>query len=103
MSYDVSQREREIGIRMALGADRRTVLSLVLRGGVRMAARGIVAGAALTFALARVAGGLLFGVSPHDPPTYLGLAALLMSMAVAAAYVPARRATALDALRTLRG
>jgi ABC-type antimicrobial peptide transport system permease subunit len=87
---------------MALGADRRAVLGLVLRGGVRMAALGVAAGAALAFLLARVAGGLLVGVSPHDPLTYVGLAALLMGMAGAAAYVPARRATALDALSSRR-
>ena len=73
-----------------------------LRGGVRMAALGVAAGAALAFLLARVAGGLLVGVSPHDPLTYVGLAALLMGMAGAAAYVPARRATALDALSSRR-
>jgi putative ABC transport system permease protein len=102
MSYDVSQREREIGIRMALGADRGAVLALVLRGGARMAAAGVAAGAALAFVLARIAGGLLFGVTSYDPLTYLGLAALLIGMAIAAAYLPARRATALKPLDALR-
>jgi len=102
MSCDVSQREREIGIRMALGADRGAVLALVLRGGARMAAAGVAAGAALAFVLARIAGGLLFGVASYDPFTYVGLAALLMGMAIAAAYLPARRATALKPLDALR-
>ena len=69
MSYNVSQRAREIGIRMALGADRRAVLGLVLRAGLKMAALGVVAGALIAFGFARVAGGLLFGVSPYDPLT----------------------------------
>ena len=102
MAYDVSQRTREIGIRMALGANRRAVLGLVLRGGLRMAGLGVIAGAALAFAITRLARGLLFGVSPHDPVTYLGLAVVLLGLAAAAAYVPARRATALDPLRSLR-
>jgi predicted permease len=102
MSYDVSQRAREIGIRMALGADRRSVLALVLRGSVWMASIGVLVGAVLAFILARIAGGLLFGVTPHDPVTYAALAAVLIGMAVAAAYLPARRATALKPLDALR-
>ena len=94
LSYDVSQRSREIGIRIALGADRSGVIWLVMRGGVRMAAGGIAAGALAALAAARIAGGLLFGVSPTDPVTYAGLAAVLLAAAAGAAYVPARRATA---------
>jgi ABC-type antimicrobial peptide transport system permease subunit len=103
MAYDVSQRSREIGIRMALGADRRAVLGLVLRGGLTMAVVGVAAGAVIAFTLARIAGGLLYGIAPFDPLTYALLAALLLGLAVAASYVPARRATAIDALVTLRG
>jgi putative ABC transport system permease protein len=102
MAYDVSQRAREIGIRMALGADRQAVLGLVLGGGLKMAALGVAVGAGLALAMARVAGGLLFGVSPHDPLTYAGLAAVLLVLAVAAAYLPARRATLVNPLETLR-
>ena len=102
IAYDVSQRSREIGIRMALGADRHAVLGLVMRGGVRVAAAGIVAGAAIALGLARVASGLLFGVDAYDPPTYVGLAAVLLGFAAAAAYVPARRATAVDPVSSLR-
>jgi putative ABC transport system permease protein len=102
MAYDVSQREKEIGIRMALGADRRAVLGLVLRGGLQMAAVGVLAGALPAFASARIASGLLFGVSPHDALTYGGPGALLVGMAAAAAYLPARRATALSPVVALR-
>ena len=87
---------------MALGANRHAVLGLVLRGGLKMAALGVVGGAIMAFGLARLAGGLLFGVSPYDPLTYVGLATVLLGLAVAAAYVPARRATALDPLTALR-
>jgi putative ABC transport system permease protein len=102
LSYDVSQRAKEIGIRMALGADRRAVLGLVLRGGLGMAALGVTAGAALASGIAHIADGLLFGVSAYDPATYIGLAMLLWVSAVAAAYVPARRATVLDPVTSLR-
>jgi ABC-type antimicrobial peptide transport system permease subunit len=87
---------------MALGADRHAVLGLVLRGGLQMAAVGVAAGAVLAMILARLAGNLLFAVSPYDPTTYVFLAALLLAFAVAAAYLPARRATAMNPLETLR-
>jgi len=103
IAYDVSQRAREISIRMALGADRHAVLGLVMRGGVRTAMLGIVVGAVLAFGLARVASGLLFGVAAHDPTTYVSLAIVLLGFAGAAAYIPARRATALDPISSLRG
>jgi hypothetical protein len=90
LAYDVSQRKREIG---TLGADRDAVLRLVMGGGLRMAMLGVAIGAAIAFGLARVASGLLFGVAAVDPPTYGGLAILLLGLAAAAAYVPARRAT----------
>jgi putative ABC transport system permease protein len=69
---------------------------------VTMAALGVVAGAAIAYGFARAASGLLFGVSPYDPFTYVRLAAMLLGLAVAAAYLPARRATALDPLASLR-
>jgi hypothetical protein len=86
MSYDVSQRRREIGIRIALGAEPHSVLALVLGAGLKMAALGIVAGALIAFGFARAADGLLFGVTPYDPLTYVGLATILLGLAVAAAY-----------------
>jgi putative ABC transport system permease protein len=74
-----------------------------MRGGVGVAAAGIVAGAAIAFGLARVASGLLFGVAAFDPATYVVLAVVLLGFAAAAAYVPARRATAVDPVSSLRG
>jgi putative ABC transport system permease protein len=102
MTYDVSERAREIAIRMALGAGRGAVLALVVRDGVWMATLGIVAGGALAFGAARLAAGLLFGVSPHDPATYAALALVLIALATAAAYLPARRATRVNPVETLR-
>ena len=102
MSYDVSERAREIAIRMALGADRRSVLGMVVSGGLRMAVTGILGGGVLALVLTRLAGGLLFGVSGHDPVTYASLAIALTALAVAAAYVPARHAASLNPLETLR-
>jgi putative ABC transport system permease protein len=74
-----------------------------MQGGVRIAILGIVAGAVIGFGLARVVNGLLFDVAAHDPATYAGLAILLLAFAAAAAYIPARRATALDPTMSLRG
>jgi putative ABC transport system permease protein len=96
MSYDVSQRAREIGIRLALGADRSSVMRMVVGSGLRIASTGIAAGAILALAAARLIAGLLFGVSAADPSTYGMLAALLLAMAVAAAYLPARRAARIN-------
>jgi putative ABC transport system permease protein len=96
MSYNVSQRAREIGIRLALGADRSAVMRMVVGGGLRIASTGIAAGAILALAAARLIAGLLFGVSAADPSTYGMLAALLLAMAVAAAYLPARRAARIN-------
>jgi ABC-type antimicrobial peptide transport system permease subunit len=102
MSYDVSQRAKEIGIRMALGADRRSVLAMVVGGGLRMALTGIAGGGVLALLLARLAGGLLFGVSGHDPLTYAALAVVLTALSAAAAYAPARRASTVNPMETLR-
>ena len=95
-SYDVGQRAREIGIRLALGAGRPAVMRMVVAGGVRIASGGIAAGAVLALAAARLVAGLLFGVSAADPSTYVVLGAVMLAMAVAAAYLPARRAARIN-------
>ena len=94
--FTVSQRTQEIGIRMALGAQRRDVLGLVVRQGMTPAAIGVVAGLAGAFSLMRVMAGLLFNVRPDDPTTYLAISCLLGAVAFLACCLPARRAAKLD-------
>src|SRR4051812_6046648 len=96
MAYTVTQRTQEIGIRMALGAQRSDVLGLVVRQGMTLAAIGVVAGLAGAFALTRVMASLLFNVQPNDPATYLAISFLLIAVAFLACYLPARRAAKLD-------
>ncbi len=102
MSYMVQRRTNEIGIRMALGAGRLSILGMILRDALLLLAVGIVVGLGLSLALGKTASSLLFGVKPADPVT-LGLAAaLLAAVAVAASYVPARRASKVDPMVALR-
>ena len=102
MAYAVSQRTHEIGIRVALGARRSDVFGLVLRQGLVLTAGGIALGLAGAAAVTRGLSALLFDVSPRDPLTYVGLAALLCLVAVVACCVPARRAMRLDPMTALR-
>jgi ABC-type antimicrobial peptide transport system permease subunit len=102
MSYSVSQRTQEIGIRMALGAQRFTVVKLVLAQGLRLAAIGVLTGLLGSFALTRVMETLLVGVQPTDPTTFIVVALLLTTIASLACYFPARRATAVDPMLALR-
>jgi putative ABC transport system permease protein len=102
MSYAVGQRVHEIGIRMALGARAGNVLSLVLRQGLRLALVGIAIGVLGGVWLTAAMKSLLFGVSPNDPPTFVIVSALLLAVAAAATYIPARRATKVDPIVTLR-
>jgi ABC-type antimicrobial peptide transport system permease subunit len=102
ISYTVSQRQREIGIRLALGAQQGNVLQMVLGQGARMGLVGVVIGMGTAFALTRLMSSLLFGVTAHDPMTFAAVAALLMFVALLACYVPARRAMRVDPMVALR-
>jgi predicted permease len=102
ISYLVGQRTREIGVRMALGAQRAEVMRLVLGDGVRMALIGAAVGTIAALGLTRLMEAELFGVSAHDPFTFAGVAALLVLVAVAACFVPARRAMRVDPIVALR-
>lgn len=102
ISYTVSQRTQEIGIRMALGATGQSVVRLVLLHGIGLAVVGTAVGLAISFALARVVAGLLFEVKPTDLTTFGAAAAVLLIAALIASYVPARRATRVDPLTALR-
>ena len=102
MAQAVAQRTAEIGIRMALGAQARDVLSLVLRRAAVVTAAGLVIGAGLALLLTRLLAALLYGVEPGDPATFVSVAALLGVIALAAGYIPARRATRVDAIAALR-
>jgi ABC-type antimicrobial peptide transport system permease subunit len=102
MAYVVSQRTREVGIRMALGADRGHVLKMITRQGMRLAGIGVIIGLVFALALARLLSSLLIGVSGYDVPTFLLVPALLVVVALVACYLPARRATKVDPLIALR-
>jgi putative ABC transport system permease protein len=102
IAYTVSQRDRELGIRMALGAGPRHLLGLVVRQGLSVAAFGIVAGIAAALALSRVLSSLLYGVSAADPVTYLAMVAGVASIALVSSYLPALRAARLHPATVLR-
>jgi ABC-type antimicrobial peptide transport system permease subunit len=102
LAYMVSQRSREIGLRMALGASRNSVLKLFLQKGVVLAVIGIAAGVAFSASTASLMASLLYGVRPHDPAVFLAVPLLLFAVAVVASYLPARRATKVDPMIALR-
>jgi ABC-type antimicrobial peptide transport system permease subunit len=102
ISYVVGQRTHEIGIRMALGAERGSVLRMILQQAGKMVLLGVVVGLAAALALTRLMASMLFEVSAHDPLTFLGVAVLLGAVALTACYLPARRATRVDPIIALR-
>ena len=102
MAYAVSQRTQEFGVRIALGASSRDVLRLVISRGLLLAAGGVTAGLALAFAMTRLMAGFLYGVSPFDPLTFIGVPSVLALVALLACWLPARRATKVDPIIALR-
>jgi putative ABC transport system permease protein len=102
IAYSVTQRAQELGIRIALGAERHDVLRLVLAQGTRLTLLGVAIGVLAAIAFSRLLSTLLFGVSATDPLTFAGVAALLAVVALAACFIPARRATKVDPMVALR-
>jgi ABC-type antimicrobial peptide transport system permease subunit len=102
LSYAVSQRTQEIGVRMALGAERRDVVHLIVGQGLRLAALGIAFGLVASFGVTHVIASLLFNITPTDAASFVGASLFLTAIAAAASYVPTRRATAVDPLIALR-
>jgi predicted permease len=102
LAYTVNQRQRELGVRLALGAKPQDVLGLVVRGGMRLAVTGVVIGVLAALLLTRLMGSVLHGVSTHDPLTFVAVSVLLLGVALLACLLPARRAMRVDPAVTLR-
>jgi len=102
MAYSVQQRRREIGIRLALGADRRDVRNMVVSQGMRLALIGVVIGTSASFGLTRLLASFLFRVQARDPLVFIGVPLLLSVVALLAVWLPARRATRVSPMDALR-
>jgi putative ABC transport system permease protein len=102
MNYSVALRTRELGLRLAVGAQPRQVLLLVLKQGLLLTIAGVILGLAAAFALTRLLSGLLFGVAAVDVTTFATISLLLVVVSLLACYLPARRAMRIDPLRALR-
>jgi putative ABC transport system permease protein len=102
ISYLVNERTHEIGIRLALGATKRTILQMILRQGLELAIAGAAVGLVGALIASHLMAGLLYGVRPIDPVTFVGVAILLIGIALLACYIPARRATRVDPMVALR-
>jgi putative ABC transport system permease protein len=102
LSYSVNQQTREIGIRMAMGAQTGSVLSLIVGQGMRLALAGLAAGLLVALLATRVLSSLLFGVTAHDPLTFAGVTLVLATAAILGCYIPARRATKVSPITALR-
>jgi putative ABC transport system permease protein len=102
MSYTVTQRTSEIGIRVTMGAQPGDVFRIIVGEGLRLALVGVVVGVVAALAFTRLLRGFLYGISAYDPLTFIGVSALLTAVAIAACYFPARRATQVDPLVALR-
>ena len=102
ISYSVNQRVREIGIRMALGAEAGNVQKLILRQGMRPVLAGLAVGLLASLAAMRALTSLLYGVTATDPPTFLAVSGLLLGISVLASAIPARRAAHVDPMAALR-
>ncbi|MEO7085477.1 MAG: FtsX-like permease family protein, partial [Gemmatimonadaceae bacterium] len=102
VQYSVERRVQEIGVRMALGARSREVVTLIVAQGMRPVIVGLVAGLGVSLALSSVLRQMLYGVSPRDPRTLIAVSAVLAVVALVASYLPARRATRIDPLAALR-
>jgi ABC-type antimicrobial peptide transport system permease subunit len=102
ISYGVSDRTHEIGLRVALGAKQADILAMVMRQGLVLALSGVAIGILAAFGITRLMTSLLFGTSPTDPVTYAGVVFLLSIVTLAACYIPARRASQVDPMVALR-